>query len=486
MKSSVRTSLLALAGSVLLAQVPAGGSKAVPISKVERKNKAPVSRDILRVTLPKATELKLPSGLTLLVLEDHRLPTVTVRMLIQGAGGLNDPPGLPGVANLTAAMMKEGTYSRTSKKISEDIDRLGATITATAPFGAGAANFNASGLSDNLPEWMHLASDILLNPTFPDEELGKLKQRIKVQLVQQRSSPGFLIQERFNKAVYGDHPAATLSFTPESLDKITREMLVKWHHERYVPQNALLGIAGDVRATELQQLFSNLPPWEASDRKVDDTVVTKAVKGRKVYLVDRPGSVQTDVRIGNIAVNRTDPDYIALQVMNRIVGGGAAARLFMNLREEKGYTYGAYSSMTALKFAGPWFAYGNMRTDATEGAMTEFLKELNRIRDQIVPESELEEDKRSIVASFALSLEDSGELLNLALTQKFYGLPADYWDTYPAKIMNVTAEQVQRAAQKYIIPDDLQIAAVGDASKIKPVLEKYGAVEVYGADGKKK
>ena len=485
-KSHVLVNLLALTGGALLAQVPASDSKAVSISKIERKNKAPVSRDILRVTLPKPTELKLPSGLTVLVLEDHRLPTVTVRMLIQGAGSLNDPPDLPGLANLTAAMLKEGTYSRTSKKISEDIDRLGATIIATAPFAASAANFNASGLSDNIRDWMNLASDLLLNPTFPDEELAKLKQRLKVQMVQQRSSPFFLIQERFNRAVYGDHPAATLTFTPQSLDKITREMLVKFHHERYVPQNALLGVAGDVRAADLQEMFSTMPPWEATDRKAPDPPMTRAAKGRKIYLVDRPGSVQTDVRMGNIAVNRTDPDYIVLQVMNRIVGDGPAARLFINLREEKGYTYGAYSSMAALKYAGPWFAYGNMRTDATEGAMTEFLKELNRIRDQIVPESELEEDKRSMVASFALSLEDPAELLSLAMTQRFYALPADYWDTYTAKIMNVTAEQVQRVAQKYIVPDDLQIAAVGDASKIKPVLEKYGPVEVYGTDGKKK
>lgn len=487
MKNTIQIVLSSLALSgVLLAQAPGGDSKAVSASKVERKNKAPVSTDVLRVTLPKPVELKLPSGLTVLVLEDHRLPTITLRMTIQGAGSLNDPPDVPGVANLTATMLKEGTYSRTSKKISEDIDRLGATIIASAPFAAGAANFNASGLSDNVRDWMNLAADILLNPTFLDEELAKLKQRVKVQMVQQRSSPFFLIQERFNKAVYGDHPAASVSFTPESLDKITREMLVKWHHERYVPQNALLGIAGDIKASQLQEMFSSMPNWEGTDRKADDPPATKAAKGRKIYLVDRPGSVQADVRMGNIAVKRADPDYVALAVMDRIVGGGAAARLFMNLREEKGYTYGAYSGFAAFKYAGPWFAFGNMRTDATDGAMTEFLKELNRIRDQPVPESELEEDKRSMVASFALSLEDPAELLTYAMTQRFYGLPADYWDTYPAKIMNVTAEQVQRVAQKYIVPDDLQIAAVGDASKIKTVLEKYGPVEVYGTDGKKK
>ncbi len=263
-------------------------------------------------------------------------------------------------------------------------------------------------------------------------------------------------------------------------------MLVKFHREHYLPQNAILGIAGDIKAADLLQMLNGMPPWQATDRKVSEPPSTHAVGERHIYVVDRPGSVQTDVSIGNIAISRTDPDYVPMVVMDRIVGGGASARLFMNLREEHGYTYGAYSQLVARRFAGPWIASGNMRTDATAGAMTEFMNEINRIRDQKVPEKELEESKRSIVASFALSLEDPNQLLDYAMTLKLFGLPADYWDTYPAKIMNITAEQVQRVARKYVVPDNLQIVAVGDATKIKPVLDKYGAVDVYGTDGKKK
>jgi predicted Zn-dependent peptidase len=171
-------------------------------------------------------------------------------------------------------------------------------------------------------------------------------------------------------------------------------------------------------------------------------------------------------------------------VMNRIVGSGPAARLFLNLREEKGYTYGVYSGFTALKYPGPWQAGGNMRTEVTDGAMTEFFNEIRRIRDEKVPAAELEEAKRSLVASFALSLEQPTQLLNYAITRKIYGFPEDYWDTYPAKLMAVTADDVQRIARTYINPDTIQIVAVGDASKIKAVLEKYGPVEVYNTDGK--
>src|SRR6195256_4080568 len=156
-----------LAAALCFAQgQPDAASKAIPLSKVERKNKAPVSSDILRVKLPKAVESKLANGLTILVMEDHRLPTVTVHMVLQGAGALNDPPDMPGLANLTAAMLKEGTTTRSSKQIAEDIERLGATIGVTAPFGGDTATLTASGLSDNIGEWMHLAADILLHPTF--------------------------------------------------------------------------------------------------------------------------------------------------------------------------------------------------------------------------------------------------------------------------------------------------------------------------------
>jgi len=478
---------VALCGVAGFAQPqPEAGSKSIPLSKVERKSEAPVSKDVLRVQLPKPVELKLDDGLTVLVLENHRLPTVTLRLLIQGAGGLNDPADFPGLASLTAAMLKEGTATRSSKQIAEDTERLGAAINVSAPFGGDTATLSASGLSDNFPEWLHLAADILLHPTFPESELAKLKQRLRVQLQQQRSSPMFLLQERFSRAVYGNHPAAITSATAESIDKITPELLAKWYKERYVPQNAILAIAGDVRAADLAQMFQGLPSWEASDSKVMAPQPTKAASGRRIYVVDRPGSVQTSIFLGNIAVARTDPDYVPLVVMDKIVGGGSAARLFMNLREEHGYTYGAYSMLVARKFAGPWIAEASMRTDATSGAMTEFMNEVNRIRDKAVPESELEESKRAIVAGFALSLEDPGQLLDYAITQKIYGLPADYWDTYPAKIMNVTAEQVQRVAKQYVVPDTLQIVAVGDAAKIRPVLEKYGPVEVYDSQGKKR
>jgi len=454
-------------------------------SKVERKNKAPISRDVLRVKLPRPIEAKLQNGLRVLILEDHRTPAVFVQLHIGGAGALFEPPNMTGLANATAQMLREGTQSRTSVQIAEEIDRLGASLGAAGSFGSSQVVLNASGLSNNFDSWFALAVDVLLNPSFPKDELEKLKQRLRAQLRQQRSAANFLVNERFSHAVYGDHPAAIVSPTSESLDALTQAALMKWHRERYAPQNALLAIAGDVRAEELiPQLEKWFAGWEMIDVKRPRPANPVPATARKVYLVHRPNSVQTTVALGNIAIDRRSPDYIPMVVMNHILGGGVSGRLFLNLREEKGYTYGVYSDFSALRYPGPWRAGGSMRTEVTAGALVEFLKEINRIRDQTVPSAELEDSKRAIAARFALSLEQPTAILGLAVSRIQYRLPEDYWDTYPTKIMAVTAEDVQRVARKYLDPEVMQLVAVGDGVKIHSVLESYGPLEVYDSSGK--
>jgi zinc protease len=467
------------------ARLYAQDAAATPLSKVERKNKAPLSKEVLDVKLKRPIERKLSNGVTVLILEDHRFPIVTTEFHIRGAGALFEPEKLKGLAAVTAEMLHEGTKTRTSKQIAEEMDRLGASLWASSGFGSLEAGFGASGLKDNFDAWFGLAMDVLLNPSFPEVELNRMKERIKVKLRQQRSSPGFLADERFSQAVYGAHPAATVSATPESVDALTPEALALWHRDRYDPARTILGIAGDVRADEIvPKLEKWLAKWPR--RNVDAALPPNPtpVAARKIFLIDRPDSVQTTVALGNIAIDRRSDDYIPMVVMNQILGGGSAARLFLNLREEKGYTYGVYSSFSAGEYPGPWRAGGNMRTEVTAGAFKEFFYEFRRVRDEKAPAAELEEAKRSVVANFALALEQPARVLGFAMTRKIFGLPDDYWDTYPAKVMAVSAEDVERVARKYLNPETAQIVAVGDARKIKPVLEQYGAVEVYDNSGK--
>ena len=466
------------------AQAP-GDSKAMDVSKVERKNLAPVSKEILKVKLPKPVEATLSNGVSVLIIEDHRFPTITVDLTIDGAGGLWDPDTEHGLAGATAQMLREGTATRNSKQISEQIESLGASFFASAPFGDEAASVGASGLSDNVDEWFPLMADLLLNPSFPADELAKLKQRQKVQLVQERQQPRFLASEQFNKAVYGTHPAAIIASTPEAIDGLTSEKLAKWHKERYTPQNTILGVAGDVNPKEfIAKLNAWLAKWPKNEFKPAPVPATSPVKERRVFVVDRANSVQTTLAMGNIAITRTSPDYPGMVVMDQILGAGASGRLFLNLREAKGYTYGVYSRFIADKYAGPFRAGGDARTEVTEGAMTEFWNEFKRIRDEKVPDTELDDARRAVVAGFALSLEHPSQLLDFAETRKIHGLPADYWDKYPAQISAVSAEDVQRVARKYVDPETMQVVAVGNAQKIVPMLEKYGKVQLYDTQGK--
>ncbi|MBZ5545533.1 MAG: insulinase family protein [Acidobacteriia bacterium] len=467
----------------LRAQEP-GGDKGTSVSAVERKNRAPVNKEILRVRLPEPKETKLANGLTVLVLERHELPTVTLTLWVE-TGALADPKDLPGLATFTAEMLREGTARRSSAQLAAETDDIGATLNTSAEFGSSVSTVSASGLVDNLDKLLDLMSDVVLNPTFPADELEKFKTRQLAELEQQRSTPEFLSQEKFFQVLYRDFPAAVISPTPDSVKQVTVAELKRFHEQYYAPNNAILGVAGDVTLDQLKpQLEKYFGEWKNRPVTQPDLRVLPPPAAKKIYLVDRPKSVQTNIVAGDYALRRSDPDYIPLFVMNRILGGGPTGRLFLNLREEKGYTYGAYSYFTADIYRGPWIASTEVRNAVTDGSMHELMAEFKRMRSEQVPENELDDARRSIVASFALSLEQPATLLRYAMTVKYYNLPEDYYNRYPEEVAKVTPDVVQRMAQKYVDLDHLQVVCVGDGSQIKTVLEKYGPVEVYDTEGK--
>jgi predicted Zn-dependent peptidase len=442
-----------------------------------------VNKQVLEVKLPRPTEFHLPNGLTVLVLERHKLPTVDLALWIK-SGAVEDPKDLPGLAKFTADMLREGTTHRSSAQIASEVDAIGASVDASAEFGSSHSQVVASGLAENTGKLLDLIADIVENPTFPQDELAKYKTRQLAELEQERSDPMFLGMERFHRVLYRDFPAAVIAPTPASVKAATAEQLKQFHDRYYVPNNAILGVAGDVQAKQLMTLIEKyFGPWKKQPVSEPKMASLPAPAPARVYLVDRPGSVQTNIVAGNFSLRRNDPDFIPLRVMNRILGEGPTGRLFLNLREEKGYTYGAYSFYTADLFPGTFVAETQVRNAVTDGSLHELMGELKRIRDQAVPESDLEDARHAIVAGFALSLERPATLLNYWLTSKYYGLSEDYWDRYPAEVSKVTPAVVQRMAQKYVDLDHLQVVCVGDGKQIKGVLSKYGTVEVYDANG---
>jgi predicted Zn-dependent peptidase len=400
------------------------------------------------------------------------------------SGGLSDPSNYHGLAQFTAALLREGTATRKSKDIAEQIDTIGATLNAGAGISSFTSTVTTAGLVDNFDQTLDIFTDVVRNPKFPQEEVDKYKQRQIAQLAFQRSIPQFLAAERFQRAIYGDHPAGLIVPPMDSIKRVTSADLAGFHSTYYRPNNSMLTIVGDVTMKEIMpKLEKAFGDWQKGD--VPQTKIPSAPEmgAMKIQLIDRPGSVQTVLQLGNLGIERTSEDYFAVLVMNQILGGGPAARLFLNLREKNGFTYGAYSNFGGSKFRGTVVSSSEVRTDVTEGAMREFMYELKRIRDEKVSPTELENAKRAIVGSFALSLEQPNALLQNIVTQKLYDLPASYWDTYPQMVSNITAEDVQRAAQKYVSLSNLQIVAVGDATKAREVLAKYGTVEVYDAEG---
>jgi predicted Zn-dependent peptidase len=452
---------------------------------VQPKNLAPVSTEVLRVKLPRPADRKLKNGLSVLIMENHRVPTVTLDLVLP-ASTLSDPEGLPGVAQFTANLLNQGTTTRTSRQIAETSAEIGARINANAQYGAQSTHLTASALSENLDPLLDLFADILLNPAFPQKEFDTEKNRISALLQQMRANPQFVGDERLRHVLYAGDNRQFGGPTPDSLRKMTREDLVAFYKAYYRPGNSILGISGDVKPDDIvARLERRLAAWAPGAAAAPKFALGAPIPDKKIYVVNRPNSVQTYLVLANRAIDRTNPDYIVCQVLNRVLGSGPASRLFINIREEHGFTYGVYSSFTALKYMNHFSASSSVRTDVTAPALDEFLKEFRTIRDVPVPPAELENAKRAIVAGFALSLESQAGMLQQRLQLREYGLPEDYWDTYPQRVMAITAADVQRVARKYIPADNLQLIAVGDASKIADVLAKYGPVERYDQEGRK-
>ena len=477
--------LIVLVSSLALGQGGAPATQPQQPKGTVIKGKAPVNKEVLKVKLPRAEEATLKNGLRVVLLPAHKVPTFNMQMVVL-SGGLADKADYRGLANFTATLLREGTAKRSSKEIAEQVDALGATLTANSGLSSMTSTVTPAVWSRI---WTRRWSCLQTSSAIQRSRKPRSTSTRRVTLAQlqfQRSNPQFLASEQFQKAIYGtSHPASLVSPPAESIKKLTTKDLADFHSTYYRPNNAILAVVGDVTMKELMpKLEKYFGDWQKADVPATTIPPAPAQSESRIYLIDRPGSVQTVLQLGTLGIERTSPDYFAVLLADRVLGGGPSSRLFLNLREDKGYTYGAYSNFGGSKFRGTWLSASEVRTDVTEGAMKEFMYELNRLRNDLVPAEELDNAKRAIIGSFALSLEQPNSLLQNIITQKLYNLPADYWDTYPQKVSAITAQDVQKAAQKYIDLGHLQVVAVGDAAKAREILAKYGKVELYDAEGK--
>ena len=435
-------------------------------------------------SFPDYQQRRLPNGLKVFIVESHKEPTVTFRLLIKN-GDASDPAGRSGIADATASLLNRGTAKRTAVEFAEETDFIGASVEAGS--GPDAVELTASGLTKDLPKLLDLFSDAALHPTFPEEELAKQKTQTLSGLAESKQRPGTLASRLRGKLVYGsDNPYGAYP-TEESVSGIGREDVVKFHAQNFSPDNATLAVVGDVKPDEVMAAAARaFDGWKvaASDAARDPSHPTfpEPPKGVTVNLVDRPGSVQSSILVCRRGVTRNSPDVPELGVLNAILGGGASGRLFQNLREQHGYTYGSSSGFTLNRYGGLFSASAEVRNAVTLPAVQEIFNEIKRIDADPVPEAELDRQRRYLAGSYLLSLESPVRTAQRVQEIDLYKLPADYYKTYASRVGKATAEEIKTLADKYLGGDGWTVVVVGEAKEVKEQLGKLGPVIVYNTD----
>ena len=418
--------------------------------------------------LPSIQKQKLSNGLAAWIVEDHKVPVAQVN-LVALSGTANDPPGKYGVASFVAAMLEEGAGSRSALEIADAVDFLGADLGATTTSDVSAVRLHVpvARLADALP----IMGDVAMRPTFPRDELDRQRQQRLTSLLQGRDDPATIAAVAFSRVLYGKaHRYGTAQMgTAETIKTFTSDDLRAFYASAFRPDNATLLAVGDFNAATLVPLLEKtFGSWKPAGAAAPEKLpAVEPPARRQIYLIDKPGAPQSQIRIGSIGVPRSTPDYFPITVMNTILGGSFTSRLNNNLREVHGYAYGAGSGFDMRLGAGPFFASAGVQTDKTAEALTEFFNELNGILKP-VPAEELARAKNYVSLRYPSGFEATGDISRRLEDALVYHLPDDYFAKYVQNIQAVTAADVQRVAQKYVQPERAAVVVVGDLKTIEP------------------
>lgn len=484
------------AGETTAARRPAGPAAGAPSAAAQRPPRpagpsAPPATTVDFSLLPKAgpdpalvlptvQRRRLANGLEVLVVEHHELPVVNLNLVVK-SGGASDPAGKGGLALFTVNMLDEGTPSRSAAAIADQLAGVGASLSVTA--GWDSATVKLQTLTRHLDTALEVYADVIAKPAFPEQELARLRDNSLTGLKLSRTSPDMVADAVVQRVLYGDHPyARSMEGSEASVTSITRQDVQAFYDEYVRPNNAALIVVGDVRAADivakLDKAFASWHPGAIPARPASAPPPARDRGG--IYVVDRPGSVQSIVHVAQVGVPRNTPDFFPLEVMNRILGGTGSARLYTNLRQDKGYTYGARSAFDYRRDAGPFVAQAAVQGFSTRESVVEFLKEIDGIRGGMpISAAELERARQAIIRGLPRGFETPGQIAAGLESIVTYGLPDTYFNTYTQKIAAVTLDDVNRVAKQYLQPDRMAIVIVGDRASIEQPLR---AVEGYGAN----
>jgi predicted Zn-dependent peptidase len=433
------------------------------------------------VAWPRRTVRALANGMQVVLAESHTFPKIAAHLYFR-SGNAAVARTAPGLADMTATVVRTGTASRPINRIEEDLRRMGADLGSHA--GADTTALNASGLAEFSSGLLELIADLARNASFPADEFER-ERRQKVEALRvERTTPGFLAGERLRHVLFGEHPYAVVAPTEEQVLAYTRDQLVGCYRSYYAPANALLIVVGDFESEKMfAQVEKTFGEWKAPQPAAALSPAPPSYTGRHVHLVHLPGSVQAQILLGNLAITRRDPDWFRLALANSIYGGAFASRLVINIREQKGYTYSPRSGVNALRQHGYFSVHAAVRNEVVAATLTEIFYEMDRMRALPVTAEELASARSYMSGVFSLGVATQDGLLGQLSTVYLDRLPEDYLETYREKIRALTADDVLAAARRHFDSADAQIVVVGDRAQLAEQAALFGPVTEYDAQG---
>jgi zinc protease len=442
------------------------------MSAVDRSS-APPPAEPRPYHFPHVARATLPNGLRVLVAENHNAPLVSLRALVR-SGADHDVAPTAGLASMTADLLDEGAGHRDAIRLAEDVGLLGAALGTGADWDASYISMDV--LARTSEEALAIFADVAARPTLPEEGLERVRAERLNDILQQRNEPGAIAGKRFSHLLYGTGAYGnSVAGNAESVARITLDDVRRFHAQHYIPNNSAVVVSGDVDSARAIELVTRaFGDWQRGTEVPRPAPAPRPIDASRIYVIDRPQAVQSEIRVGHLGVPRSCEDYFPLYVMNSIFGGVFNSRINLNLRERHGYTYGARSQFAFRRHAGPFVVAAPVRNEVTRESVTEMLAELRRIRTGDLEPQELDDTKNYLIGVFPASVQTASDVASRLVDIELYGLSEDYFDHYRESIAAVTQEDVARVAQKYLDPDRVLIVVVGNAAEIREPLGGLG------------
>lgn len=452
-----------------------------PVTSVPVRANPPALGPETQVAWPKRTVTTLSNGLQVVLVESHTFPKISAQLFFRSGNSVVAHTA-PGLAEMTATVVRMGTATRPSRKIEEDLRRMGAGLGTSS--GADSSAIAAAGLAEFSSGILELMADLARHASFPEDEFERERRQRLEELRIERTTPGFLASERLRRVLFGAHPYAVVAPSEEQLASITRDQLAEFYRKHYVPAESLLIVVGDFAAARmLEQIEAIFGAWQAPKAAHPASAAPPHQSGRRVHLVHLPGTVQTQVLLGNLSITRRDPDWYRLLLANSIFGGAFHSRLVLNIREQKGYTYSPGSGVNALRQQGYFTVRAAVRNDVVAATLTEMFYEIDRMRSLPVTAEELDSARSYLTGVFSLGVATQDGLLGQLATVYLDQLPEGYLETYRERIRALTAADVLTAARRHFDSANAQIVIVGDRAQIGEQAALFGPVTEYDAKG---